>query len=85
MNVCGLRRPKKRNYMSLALCLRQDKPMALIFRDHYHKIYKMHLKKRLLIFPYPAGMSQTKLPLAIIIKLFPARESLVSDTPVGDV
>ncbi len=41
------------------------------------------LKKRLAIFPSPAGMSLTKLSLAGNIKLFPARESLVSDIPAG--
>ncbi len=41
------------------------------------------LLKRLAIFPYPAGMSLTKLSLAGITK-FPARESLVSDIPAGD-
>jgi hypothetical protein len=37
---------------------------------------KYTLQKRLSIFPSPAGMSLTK--------LFPARESLVSDIPAGD-
>ncbi len=41
-------------------------------------------KKRLSIFPSPAGMSLTKLFLAGVIKLFPARESLISDIPAGD-
>jgi hypothetical protein len=40
----------------------------------------LHCKQRLMIFPSPAGMSITKLS----IKLFPARESLVSDIPAGD-
>ncbi len=39
----------------------------------------------LLFFPSPAEMSLTKLSLAEIIKLFPARESLVSDISAGDV
>ncbi len=44
-----------------------------------------HYKKRLAVFPAPAGtgMSLTKLSLAGN-KLFPARESLVSDVPAGD-
>jgi hypothetical protein len=33
---------------------------------------------------FPAGMSLTKLSLAGINKLFPARESLVRDIPAGD-
>jgi hypothetical protein len=44
------------------------------------------LKKRLSIFPSPAGMSLTKLSLAgnkLIFKPI-ARESLVSDIPAGD-
>jgi hypothetical protein len=44
---------------------------------------QIHYKKRLAIFPFPAGMSLTKLSLAGIIKLFPARESLVRDIPAG--
>ncbi len=45
----------------------------------------VHWKKRLAIFPSQAGMSLTKLFLAWkIIKLFPGRESLVSDIPAGD-
>jgi hypothetical protein len=43
------------------------------------------IKKRLATFPSPAGMSLIKLPLGeiiiIIIKLFHARESFVSDIP----
>ncbi len=48
----------------------------------------MHCKKRLLIFPFLAGMSLTKLSLGgnndVIYKLFPARKSLVSDIPAWD-
>ncbi len=45
--------------------------------------------KKLAIFPSPAGMSLTKLSLGgnnddVIYKLFPPRESLVSDIPAGD-
>ncbi len=43
----------------------------------------LHCKKRIAVFPSPAGMSLTKLSLGII-KLFPARESFVSDIPVGN-
>ncbi len=45
------------------------------------------VKKRLSIFPSPAGVSLSlgaNSPWAEIIKLFPPRESLVSDIPVGD-
>ncbi len=45
--------------------------------------YSLHCKKRLAIFPSPAGMSLTKLSLAGN-KLYPAKESLVSDVPAGD-
>ncbi len=41
------------------------------------------VKKRLAIFPSPVGMSLTKLSLARNIKLFPARESLISHIPAG--
>ncbi len=44
----------------------------------------MHSKKRLMIFPSPAGMSLTKLSLAGKNLIIPARESLVSDNPAGD-
>jgi hypothetical protein len=40
-------------------------------------------KNRLMIFPSPAGISP-KSPWQGIIKLFPARESLVSDIPARD-
>jgi hypothetical protein len=43
-----------------------------------------HTVKRSMIFPSPAWMSLTKLSLAVIIKLFLARDSLVSDIPAGD-
>jgi hypothetical protein len=47
----------------------------------------LHCKKRFVIFPSPAGMSLTKLSLGgnndVIYKLFPPRESLVSDIPPG--
>jgi hypothetical protein len=46
------------------------------------------LKKNFSIFPSPAGISLTKLSLGgnndVIFKLFPPRESLVSDIPAGD-
>jgi hypothetical protein len=42
------------------------------------------VKKRLAIFPFPVGMSLTKLFLDRIIKLFPSRESMVRDIPPGD-
>jgi hypothetical protein len=47
-----------------------------------------HCKKSFSIFPSTAGMSLSKLSLGgnndVIYKLFPARESLVSDIPAGD-
>ncbi len=39
--------------------------------------------KKVSVFPSPAGMSRTKLSFAGDIKLFPARESLVSDIRLG--
>ncbi len=48
----------------------------------------IHRKKSFSIFLSPAGMSLTKLSLGgnidVIHKLFPPRESLVSDIPAGD-
>jgi hypothetical protein len=48
----------------------------------------IHCKKRFVIFPSPAVMSLTKLSLGgnndVIYKLFPPKESLVSDIPAGD-
>jgi hypothetical protein len=48
----------------------------------------LHRKKSFSIFPPPAGMSLTKLSQGgnndVINKLFPPRESLVSDIPAGD-
>jgi hypothetical protein len=43
---------------------------------------KVHCKKRLAIFPSPAGMSTTK--LSLVWNKFPSRESLVSDIPARD-
>ena len=48
----------------------------------------LHCKKRLASFPSPDGMLHTNLSLGrnndVICKLFPARESVVSDLPNGD-
>ncbi len=44
----------------------------------------IHCKKRLAVFPSPAGMSLTKLSLADITLIIPAKESLVSDIPAGN-
>jgi hypothetical protein len=44
----------------------------------------VHCKKRLQVFPSPAGMSLTKLSRPGIILLFPAWERLDSDIPTGD-
>ncbi len=49
---------------------------------------EVHRKKTFSIFPYPDGISLTKLSLGgnkdVIYKLFPPRESLVCDIPAGD-
>jgi hypothetical protein len=56
-------------------------------RRHTGRLRKerQHPKKSFLIFPSPAGLSLTKLYLGgnndVIYKLFPPRESLVSDIP----
>jgi hypothetical protein len=52
-----------------------------------HKISNQYLQYTVkkTIFPSPVGMSLTKLSLwAGIIKLFPSRESLISDIPARD-
>ncbi len=53
-----------------------------------HAVSLHHCKKMFVIFPSPAGMSLTKLSLGgnndVIYKLFPPRESLVSDISAGD-
>ncbi len=52
-----------------------------------HRV-NIHCKKRFLFFLFLVGMSLTKLSLGgngdVIYKLFPARESLVSDIPAWD-
>ncbi len=54
----------------------------------FKRVFKPHRKKSFSVFPSPAGMSLTKLSLGgnidVIHKLFPPRESLVSDIPAGD-
>ncbi len=60
--------------------------------DYWHptdsSLRYLHCKKSFSIFPSLAGMSLTKLSLGgnnyVIYKLFPPRESLVSDIPAGD-
>ncbi len=50
---------------------------------HHPRKQSIHSKKRLTtcIFPSLAGMSLTKSPWTEIIKLFPSRETVVSDIP----
>ncbi len=54
----------------------------------YRDMYTVHRNESFSIFPSPSGMSLTKLSLDgnndVIYKLFPPRESLVSDIPAGD-
>jgi hypothetical protein len=61
-------------------------PFAIISRTSGQYASMLHCKKRLSNFPSPAGMSLTKLSLGgnNLQKLFPSRESLVSDIPDGD-
>jgi hypothetical protein len=53
-----------------------------------NSIFNLHRKKSFSIFPSPAGMSLTKLSMGgnndVIYKLFPPRESLVSDITAAD-
>ncbi len=55
------------------------------FGSKWKKMGPDIVKKRLSIFPSPAGMSLPNSPWPGIIKLFPAREGLVSDIPAGDL
>ena len=59
-----------------------------VLRSVSESAQAVHCKKMLMIFPSPAGMSLTKLSLGgnydVIYKLFPSRDSLVSDIPAGD-
>jgi hypothetical protein len=65
---------------------------SLHFWDRIGAVAKLlvclHRKKRFTSFPYPAGMSLTKLPLgrnnSVMTSLFPPRESFGSDIPAGD-
>jgi hypothetical protein len=63
---------------SLALEVRRSTHSA-----RSHPSNTAHCKKWFPIFLSPAGMSPNSLWLGII-KLFPARESLISDIPTGD-
>jgi hypothetical protein len=54
--------------------------LGCIITYRYLQYRTVHCKKRITIFPSPAGMS----PWQGIIKLFLAREGLVSDIPAGD-
>jgi hypothetical protein len=57
--------------------------------ERVFKDFKLHRKTSFSIFPSPAGMPLTKLSLGgnndVIYKLFPPKESLVSDIPAGDM
>ncbi len=61
---------------------------GIIISKNYKPLLVLHRKKSFSIFPSPAGMSITKLSLGgnndVIYKLFPPRESLVSDLPAGN-
>ncbi len=48
------------------------------------QVHIQYSKKKFAVLLSLAGMSLTKLSLAGIIKLFPARGELVSDIPAGD-
>jgi len=67
--------------------------MLYLLQTHGYIPYRsgnkiLHCKKSFSIFPSPAGISLTKLSLGgnndVIYKLFPPRESLAGDIPVGD-
>jgi hypothetical protein len=58
----------------------KDRKNSMVF-IYLSCLSTIHCKKRLAVFLFPARMSQTKLSLAGIIKLFLAMESLVRDIP----
>ncbi len=70
--------------MDISTCS-QKKQINLVFVTRYEPlIYSSYTVKRVSDFPVPSWMSLTKLPLPGLIKLFPARESLICDIPAGD-
>jgi hypothetical protein len=73
------RKNKEGNVINVSLDRKANTPR--LFSTNLENI---HSKKRLAIFPSPAGMQLAKLSLAGIINVFPARENLVSDIPAGD-
>ncbi len=60
-------------------------PLAHPFPFTQNGISSLHCKKRLAVSPSPGGMSLTTLPWPEKMELFPAKESLVSHIPAGDV
>jgi hypothetical protein len=64
-------------------CGKRDEAFALLGLPYAYLVRTLHCKKRLAVFPSPAGCHLPNSPWARI-KLFPARESLLSDIPAGD-
>jgi hypothetical protein len=52
--------------------------------QHNSYIVKVHCEKKVIDFPVPSWEALTKLHRPGVIKLFPARESLVIDITSGD-
>jgi hypothetical protein len=65
-----------------------DPGNRLLASNTHVSMWGLHRKKSFSIFPSPAAMALTKHSLGgnndVIYKLFPTRESLVSDIPAGD-
>ncbi len=78
--------PKNRwSYHEIIIWRRYPKQYFYGFHGGSHPIYiTLQCKKRLAVFPSPAGRSLIKLSLAGIIKLCSAIGSLVNDIPAGD-
>ncbi len=54
-------------------------PLSMCIRKSY-----IHCKKRLAVFPSPAGCHLPNCPWPGILNLFPTRKSFVGDIPAGD-
>ncbi len=71
------------NWLFYVTCFKHFIQFESTILDVSQTFLLLHCKKKLPIFPSPAGMSLTD-SWPGIIKIFPARESLVSDIPAGD-
>ncbi len=75
------------NWWGKKLLFRFSSPVFRISPLFIFCLLTLHRKKRFTSFPYPAGMSLTKLPLgrnnSVMTSLFPPRESLVVTSRLG--